>query len=78
MKQLKKTRVVVVGTGFVGTTYAFALMAARIADELVLVDVNREKAEGEAMDLNHAMAFQPPMRVWGAATTTAAMPTWSS
>lgn len=64
MKQLKRTRVVVVGTGFVGSTYAYALMGARLVDEIVLVDVNPQKAEGEAMDLNHAMAFSPPMRIW--------------
>jgi L-lactate dehydrogenase len=64
VKQLKRTRIVVVGTGFVGSTYAFALMGSRIADEIVLIDANARKAEGEAMDLNHAMAFSPPMRIW--------------
>lgn len=64
MKQPKKTRVVVVGTGFVGSTYAFALSGARLATELVLIDRDPRKAEGEAMDLNHAMAFLPPMRIW--------------
>jgi L-lactate dehydrogenase len=39
-------------------------MGARLVDEIVLIDVNPQKAEGEAMDLNHAMAFSPPMRVW--------------
>jgi L-lactate dehydrogenase len=64
VRQPKRTRVVIVGTGFVGSTYAFALMGSRIADEIVLIDANPQKAEGEAMDLNHAMAFSPPMRIW--------------
>jgi L-lactate dehydrogenase len=64
MKQLRKTRIVVVGAGFVGSTYAYALLGARLVDEIVLIDANAQKAEGEAMDLNHAMAFSPPMRIW--------------
>ncbi len=64
MKTLRKTRVVVIGTGFVGSTYAYTLLGARLVDEIVLIDANRERAEGEAMDLNHAMAFSPPMRIW--------------
>ncbi len=64
MKQLKKTRIVVVGAGFVGSTYAYALLGARLADDIVLIAANPQKAEGEAMDLNHAMAFSPPMRIW--------------
>src|SRR5450759_4870111 len=63
MQQPKKTRVVVVGTGFVGATYAFALTGARLVSELVLIDADPRKAEGEAMDLSHATAFQPPMHV---------------
>lgn len=64
MRQIRRNRIVVVGAGFVGSTFAYALMGARLVDEIVLIDVNPQKAEGEAMDLNHAMAFSPPMRVW--------------
>ncbi len=63
MQQPKRTRVAVVGTGFVGATYAFALTGARLVSELVLIDADPRKAEGEAMDLSHATAFQPPMHV---------------
>ena len=46
-----------IGCGMVGMSYAYALLNQNIVDELVLVDVNKEKAEGEAMDLNHGLAF---------------------
>ncbi|KGX90863.1 lactate dehydrogenase [Pontibacillus halophilus JSM 076056 = DSM 19796] len=54
---IKGTRVVLIGTGFVGSSYAFAMLNQGVADELVLVDVNEAKAEGDAMDLNHGLAF---------------------
>ncbi len=50
-------KVVLVGTGFVGMSYAYALLNQNACDELVLVDINKEKAIGEAMDLNHGLAF---------------------
>ena len=42
-------RVVVVGTGFVGTSIAYSMINQGITNELVLIDVNKEKAEGEAL-----------------------------
>lgn len=50
-------KVVVVGTGFVGMSYAYAMLNQNACDELVLVDIDRKRAEGEAMDLNHGLAF---------------------
>ena len=50
-------KVVLVGTGAVGTAYAYSLVNQGFVTELVLVDANTEKAEGEAMDLIHGMAF---------------------
>ena len=50
-------KVVLVGTGAVGTAYAYSLVNQGFVTELVLVDANAEKAEGEAMDLIHGMAF---------------------
>lgn len=47
------TRVAIVGAGHVGATFAYALLLSGLATEIVLIDVNRAKAEGEAMDLNH-------------------------
>jgi L-lactate dehydrogenase len=58
------TRVAVVGVGQVGATFAYALMLSGLAAEIVLIDVNRAKAEGEAMDLNHAVPFARPTRIW--------------
>lgn len=57
-------KVVLVGTGFVGSSYAYAMVNQGIAEELVLIDVNKEKAEGEAMDLNHGQLFyESPTRI---------------
>ncbi|MCQ2308074.1 MAG: L-lactate dehydrogenase [Bacteroidales bacterium] len=50
-------KVVLVGTGAVGTAYAYSLINQGFITELVLVDANEEKAQGEAMDLIHGMAF---------------------
>ncbi len=52
-----KRKVAVIGTGFVGMSFAYAATFEGVCDELVLIDVNREKALGEAMDLNHGLAF---------------------
>ena len=53
-------KIVVIGCGNVGMSYAYALLnqGSRV-DELVLIDKNKEKAEGEAMDLNHTLAYLP-------------------
>ncbi len=57
-KELKKRKVVLVGTGMVGMSYAYSILNSdNVCDELVLIDKNKEKAIGEAMDLNHSLAF---------------------
>ncbi|HYE24680.1 MAG TPA: L-lactate dehydrogenase [Clostridia bacterium] len=58
------SRVAVVGLGNVGASFAYALLLSGLAAEIVLIDVNRAKSEGEAMDLNHAVPFAKPTRVW--------------
>jgi L-lactate dehydrogenase len=58
------TRVAVVGTGAVGSTFAFGLLLSGLASEIVLSDANARKAEGEAMDLLHAVPFARTARVW--------------
>ena len=60
----RPVRVVVVGAGNVGATFAYALLFRGLAAEIVLIDANRARAEGEAMDLNHAEPFTHPTRVW--------------
>jgi L-lactate dehydrogenase len=57
-------RIAVVGCGHVGATSAYSLIMAGVAREVVLIDSNRELAEGEAMDLQHAAALSRPVRVW--------------
>lgn len=56
-------KVGLVGTGMVGTSFAYALTQRSLANELVLVDVDPARAEGEAMDLNHGIPFVRPMRI---------------
>ncbi|WP_442601288.1 L-lactate dehydrogenase [Paenibacillus sp. KN14-4R] len=62
--QSKVSRVALVGSGAVGASYAFALLNQGIANELVIIDVNHQKAEGDAMDLNHGLPFSPSMKIW--------------
>lgn len=64
----KISRVVLIGCGAVGCSYAYAMVNQGIAEELTLIDVNREKAEGEAMDLNHGVPFAPIKTVVKAGT----------
>ncbi|MDD3113512.1 MAG: L-lactate dehydrogenase [Candidatus Izemoplasmatales bacterium] len=56
---MERSRVVIIGTGFVGTSYAYALLNQGPIEELILIDVDQNKAEGEAMDLNHGLVFAP-------------------
>ena len=61
----KVNRVVLIGTGLVGSSYAFALLNQGVTEELVLIDLNKEKSEGDAMDLNHGLAFAPSRtKIW--------------
>ncbi|MBM7648197.1 L-lactate dehydrogenase [Bacillus ectoiniformans] len=52
-------KVVLVGTGAVGSSYAYALMNQGVSDEIVLVDLNEEKAKGDVMDMNHGIVYAP-------------------
>ncbi len=55
-----KNKVVLIGCGNVGMSYAYALLNQQTyVDELVLIDINKERIEGEAMDLNHCLAYSP-------------------
>lgn len=57
MKNGDLKKVAIVGTGFVGMSFAYALLNSGECDQLVLIDINKEKAKGEAMDLNHGLPF---------------------
>lgn len=50
-------RVALVGCGMVGMSYAYALLNTDMCNELILIDINEDKAKGEAMDLNHGLCF---------------------
>lgn len=56
-------KVSIIGAGFVGSTTAYTLMMSGVISEIVLVDVNTAKAEGEVMDLNHGMPFARPVKI---------------
>lgn len=60
---MKSNKISIIGAGFVGSTTAFALMNHNIASEIVIVDINKEKAEGEAMDLTQGRVFVSPVKV---------------
>lgn len=54
----------IIGCGFVGSSIAFSLIQRSVFSELVLIDANHPKAEGEAMDLSHGLPFTSPMKVY--------------
>lgn len=54
----------IIGCGFVGASSAFSLMESGMFNEMVLIDVNKDKAEGEAMDLSHGLPFTKPMEIY--------------
>ncbi|WP_223066190.1 L-lactate dehydrogenase [Paenibacillus caui] len=60
----RPTRVVVIGTGAVGATTAYTLFLRERASELVLIDVNHDKALGEALDMNHGLPFTGGVKLW--------------
>ena len=60
----KKRKIAILGTGNVGATIAYNLVVQGVASEIVLVDINKEKAEGEALDLSQCAASCPSVKVW--------------
>ena len=56
-EKIKKRKIMLVGTGFVGMSFAYSLLNERGIDELVLVDVNADKARGEEMDLSDGLVY---------------------
>ncbi len=64
MNCVDSRKAVMIGCGFVGSASAFALMESGLFSELVLIDANREKAEGEALDIAHGLPFAQPMNIY--------------
>jgi L-lactate dehydrogenase len=60
----RPTRIAIIGAGYVGATTAYTLLASGAVSEIVLIDSDHARAEGEAMDLNHAVPLMRPARVW--------------
>ena len=56
MKKAEKRKVVLIGTGMVGMSYAYAILNQNLCDELVLSEINKKKAEGESLDLHQGVA----------------------
>jgi len=64
LKRPHLNRVAIVGMGHVGATFAYALLLSGQAEEIVLINRTKEKAEGEAMDLNHAVPLAHATEIW--------------
>lgn len=63
-KQMKPGKVAVIGCGFVGSATAFALMQSKLFTEMVLLDIDFDKADGEAMDIAHGIPFAGQMKIY--------------
>lgn len=63
-KQVDTRKAAIIGCGFVGSASAFALMQSGLFSELVLIDANHDKAEGEAMDIAHGLPFAGQMKIY--------------
>lgn len=60
-----RSKIAIIGSGFVGASTAFAMSLNQMVNEMVLIDVNKEKAIGEAMDISHGLSFLGQMSVYG-------------
>lgn len=62
--KVNSRKVAVIGCGFVGSSSAFALMQSGLFSEMVLIDADTKRAEGEAMDISHGISFARPMQIY--------------
>ncbi|MBQ8927676.1 MAG: L-lactate dehydrogenase [Oscillospiraceae bacterium] len=63
MEQINPRKAAIIGCGFVGSASAFALMQSGLFSEIVLLDADMQKAEGEALDISHGLPFAKPMQI---------------
>lgn len=61
---INSRKAAIVGCGFVGSASAFALMQSGLFSEMVLIDADMSKAEGEALDISHGLPFAKPMQIY--------------
>lgn len=66
IKDRSHQKIMIVGNGAVGSSYAFALVTQNIAQEIGIIDIDTDKAEGDAIDLSHALAFTSPKKIYAA------------
>lgn len=66
-KVINSKKAVMIGCGFVGSASVFALMQSGLFTEIVLIDADKNKAEGEAMDISHGIPFASPMKIYAGA-----------
>jgi len=59
----RERKVVVVGAGAVGTTYIYALLQTGMVEEIALIDADKDRVQGEIMDLSHGLPFIPPVSI---------------
>ena len=64
MAEMNLRKVAMIGCGFVGSATCFALMQSGRFSEMVLIDANQAKAEGEALDISHGLPFAKPMKIY--------------
>ena len=64
MVEMNSRKAAIVGCEFVGSASAFALMESGLFSELVLIDADRNRAEGEALDIGHGLPFSKPMQIY--------------
>lgn len=62
-KDIGGPKVAIVGAGFVGSTFAYSLLIHGLVSQMVIIDINKERAEGEVMDLNHGLPFAHPVKI---------------
>ena len=63
-KHVNLRKVAMIGCGFVGSASAFALMQSGLFSEMVMIDADQDKAEGEALDISHGVPFARPMKIY--------------
>ena len=64
MAEVNNRKAAIIGCGFVGSASAFALMQSGLFSEMVLIDADPMKAEGEALDISHGLPFAKPMQIY--------------
>lgn len=64
MRAIEGTKIAIIGAGNVGATVAYAMSIRNTCNELVLIDINRQKAEGEVMDIKHGLPFLDHLNIY--------------